>query len=287
MKYLLIILLSAFLFSCSASDDDNNSENNCNLISFEPAQLYYEFFPRQDLGFRVNGFDENFEGIQIEYAEDDRITRIIGGPTAVPAGVNLTDFIMTDLIQYEVNYSGNNIDITTIFDFDQTETITNYYTITNSRILERSVIRPRGIANERIDFTYEYIGNKVFEYENEELFRTFYFENNNLIKVEELIYFNPDNIFEDSDMLYGKYEIIFSEFDNLPNLLKGEFFIDGAFFKSFSDNNYHRVEDKYYLYNQQTEEFEWNNNTNWRSYNFGVNDDDSSGLFTTDCLIEN
>lgn len=202
-------------------------------------------------------------------------------------GSNLTGWLISDLTQYVIEYSENSVSITSVIESFYGD-MTNDYTIIDSEIIERSVIIPQELINEKVVFTYQYEDNKVLEYKESNLFRTFYFENRNLVKVEELIYFNPDSIFEDSDMLYGKYEIIFSEFDNLPNLLEGKFYIDGAFFKAFSKNNYHKVESKYFTYNQENSSFEHNSNiVNWRSYNFGVNEDGSSGLFTSDCLIEN
>lgn len=281
--FLFFILLFA---SCSTSDD-NSLENSCLLISYEPAQLYYEYFNREDLGFRVDGFDPDFNGIEVQYDNNDRVIKVIGGPTPFPMGSGLTGWLISDLTQYDIEYSENNVSITSAIESFYGDT-TNDYTIINSRIAQRSIIIPQGLLSEKVVFSYQYEDDRVIEYQGSDLFRTFYFENRNLVKIEELIYFNPDNIFEDSDMLYGKYEIIFSEFDNLPNLLEGKFFIDGAFFKAFSKNNYHKIESKYYTYNQDTGSFEHNSNlVNWRSYNFGVNEDGSSGLFATDCLIEN
>lgn len=53
--------------------------DNCQLISYKPVQLYYEYFNRDDLGFRVDDFATDFNGIEIQYDNNDRIIKIIGG----------------------------------------------------------------------------------------------------------------------------------------------------------------------------------------------------------------
>lgn len=286
MKHFLKLVFLSLLVSCSTGDDIN-SEDNCKLVSYEAAQLYFDYFPREDLGFRVDNFDPNFEGIQIEYDANNIITRIIGGPTPFPMGSNLTGWMISDQTQYDIDYSENVTSITSVLESFYGDT-TNDYTIINSKVVERSIIIPQGLLNEKVDFTYQYQGNTVLEYKEDDLYRIFHLENNNLIKIEEFVYHDINNPLQESDILYAKYETIFSEFDDLPNLLQGKFFIDGAFFKAFSSNNYHKVELKYYLFNTETEEFELDNsNTNWRSYNFGVNEDGSSGLFKSDCLAQN
>jgi hypothetical protein len=286
MRDIYFVFFILLIASCSTSDN-NDLEDACQLISYEPAQLYYEYFNREDLGFRVDNFDPDFNGIEIQYDNNDRIIKIIGGPTPFPMGSGLTGWLISDLTQYDIEYSENNISISSTIESFYGDT-TNDYTIVNSRIAQRSIIIPQGLLNEKVNFTYQYQENKVLEFKGDDLHRTFYFENRNLIKIEKLIYHDINNPLEESDILHAKYETIFSEFDNLPNLLEGKFYIDGAFFKAFSKNNYHKIESKYYTYNQDTGSFEHNSNlVNWRSYNFGVNEDGSSGLFTIDCFVEN
>jgi hypothetical protein len=283
MKKLHKILLLLLCISCSTNDDENTIDP-CKLKSYKTVQLYFEYFDRQDLGVRFDGFDPNFEGIQLEYDSSNRIVKVIGGPRPFPMGSNQIGWFTSALTQYDLVYSQNNINITSVIESFYGDT-TNDYTIEDSKIVERSIIIQQGLLNEKVNFTYQYQGNAVLEYKEEDLYRTFYFENNNLVKIEELIYHDMNNPLQESDILYAKYEIVFSEFDNLQNLLEGKFFIDGAFFKSFSKNNYHKIELVYYTYNQETEEFERDSmNTNLRSFSFGTYEDGSSGLFVTECL---
>ena len=62
---------------------------------------------------------------------------------------------------------------------------------------------------------------------------------NNLASVEKFVY-NSDRT------ISMKTEIFFSNYDHSLNLLKGKFFINGAFYRAFSENNYNKVVVKNY-----------------------------------------
>ncbi len=95
------------------------------------------------------------------------------------------------------------------------------------KITSRDSFHPYGY-----DFNYTYSANKVTETNNNgKILRTFYFENNNLVKVVSEMYNFQGAIF-------SKKEILFQEFDNKPNPFKDMYFVKGAFFRAFSDNNY-------------------------------------------------
>lgn len=83
-----------------------------------------------------------------------------------------------------------------------------------------------------IDLFYEYSDNEIIETdENGDTRRTYYFENENLTKIiTEYEY--PDGI------ILIKNEIIFQGYDDKPNPFYGYYHILGAYFRSFSKNNY-------------------------------------------------
>lgn len=287
MKHLFNYILASFILLSCSSNDDMTEVNQCKMTTYETAQLYFEYMERQNIGMVSSFyFNSNFQGIHLEYDTQNRIKKVTGGPVRIPQGPNLSVWGF-DNIEYIIAYSGNSINITSPIESFYGD-VNNDYTVNNDIIVNRSIIIPNGLIYEKIDFLYEYEENIVLEYKNGDLFRTFYLENNNLVKVEELVYYNINNPLEESDILYAKHEIIFSEFDDLPNLLQGLFYIDGAFFKAFSKNNYHKVSHDYYLFDQDTQQFiPQSVDMNWRSYNFEVNEDGSSGLFKTDCLEPN
>lgn len=282
MKLKHLILLG-ILISYSCSSDDNSTEDNCKLLSYQSAQLYYEYLDRNLFG-ATNSFSLNFDGVNLVYDNQNRISGVSGGPRKIPSGPNLSEWIMSNDVAYSITYSGNTVTTTSVVTSFFGET-NNVYTISASKIDSRSVILLVGLIYDTVHFTYEYGNNKVLEYKNNALYRTFYFEDDNLLKVEELRYGNLENPFGEPNTLVGKFEIVFSEFDILPNLLEGKFYLDGAFFKAFSKNNYHKIERLQYIFNQETQTFEFIDIVNFRSFNFGFNADGSTALFATDCPI--
>jgi hypothetical protein len=280
MKLKYFFFLSILIISSCSSDDDFR-ENSRKLISYQAAQLYYEYLEDNLFGI-PNSYNLNFDEILLDYDNQNRIISVKGGPLAFPSGPNGQDWIMFSDVVYNISYFGDTVTTSSAVTSFYGET-TNEYKISRSKIVSRSVIFPVGLIYDIVHFTYEYGNNIVFEYRNNQLHRTFYFENDNLVKVEELQYINFGNPIDAPDTLIGKFEIIFSEYDDLPNLLEGKFFLDGAFFKAFSKNNYHKIGHVQYSFNQDTQDFELYGIINWRSFNFGSNTDDVSGLFTTDC----
>jgi hypothetical protein len=94
---------------------------------------------------------------------------------------------------------------------------------------KRSSLNPAGY-----DLIYHYSKDKITETINDEFTnRTFYFEHGNLSKVLSEKYDNHG-------VLISVDEILFQDFDHNPNPLKARFYLSGAFFRSFSENNYQR-----------------------------------------------
>ena len=79
---------------------------------------------------------------------------------------------------------------------------------------------------------YEHESHFIYE-KNEDglVLKKFYLENNNLTKVEKFKY---DLNLE----VYQRTEILFQEYDSSPNPFKGKYYVLGAFYRSFSENNY-------------------------------------------------
>jgi hypothetical protein len=88
---------------------------------------------------------------------------------------------------------------------------------------------------------YQYNGNLITETKNGLVRRLFYLSQGNLVKVE--LFLRDANA-----EIVKKIEYLFSNYDQQPNLLRGNFFIHGCFFKAFSVNNYRKLEIKYYNY---------------------------------------
>jgi len=86
-----------------------------------------------------------------------------------------------------------------------------------------------------VQLVYEKTDNLIVEsIEPGEVRRKFHMENNNLARVES------ENI-NLSGELVGRKEIVFSNYDSNPNPFKGMYYITGAFYRSFSNNNYSKM----------------------------------------------
>ncbi|MDD4972311.1 MAG: hypothetical protein PHT07_23020, partial [Paludibacter sp.] len=82
---------------------------------------------------------------------------------------------------------------------------------------------------------YKYSKNLINETDSAgNVLRKFYFERNNLIKVVTERY-------DSEGLIHYKKEILFQEFDNRLNPFKNMYYVKGAFFRAFSDNNYKSV----------------------------------------------
>lgn len=283
IKYNLLILLFVSL-SCSSDDTVDSNVSNCQITAANPLQLFYEYMDELELGSTTTGPFTSFDGIHFEYDSSNRINKVFGGPVMVPVGGNLIEWVMSNSVEYDILYSENTISIMSNYE-PLYEGNLRLFNITNSNLINRTVTIPQGLLTQEVTFNYTYEGNTILEYKGDELYRTFYLENGNLVKVEELRYGNLTDPLGEPNTLIGKNELVFSEFDNLPNLLKAKFYIDGAFFKGFSNNNYHAIELKRFNYDQSSQEFILDENFHrFRSYTVPLNSDGSSGLFTSDCL---
>jgi len=188
----------------------------------------------QSINFLPN--DSSVVACSYTYA-GGQLTKSTGGFVPVPLGSNFSNLLFTpdayDSIHFEnnaihtyakINLGGTihtDISSPTIFSLDSQNKLI--------KISKKDTFHPNGF-----DLNYTYSENQVTETDNNGLTRRkFYFENNNLIKVVTEVY-------DLQGELFSKKEILFQEFDNKPNPFKHMYFVKGAFFRAFSENNYHK-----------------------------------------------
>ena len=88
-----------------------------------------------------------------------------------------------------------------------------------------------GFYPDGYDLTYSYTDTVITESAHGSASRNFYMENKNLVKVLLWRYSPPG-------VISWKKEILFQDYDNKPNPFKNKYYVAGAFFRSFSENNY-------------------------------------------------
>ncbi|WP_372792838.1 hypothetical protein [Lutibacter sp.] len=253
--YFFLIIILQFMFSCS---DNNEDALKCKLTSCEVSALFYPEI-NQPISYNPNFSNK----IYFEYNNQDQIIKVLGGLVRISDGANFYNYAFVNNVEATVSYVNNTI----------TNGNSTYLILENGKLISRKTINPMyGIE---VEYNYEYHENKILELSDNRLIRTFYLINDNLTRIEEIFHNN------NGEVIVGKRDIIFSNYDTSKNLLKGLFFIHGAFYKAFSNNNYKTVELNSYDYE--------NNNyilreTNYSlNFNFDVNSEGIPDLFEQDC----
>lgn len=236
MKQFSIFSILFILFS-SCSSNDELPANICKVTSVKKVTLVYD-----DIVIS-NAYNGSFSGkINFEYNNENQIVKVKGGLENVPTLSSFQNWFMTNNAEDKITYLSNNrIKVEHSYNTD-TKPYTKEFTIIGGNLTERSVLNTYPIVfTTPIQYTYEYSNNIITERKNGVVYRTFYMLNGNLQKVEQINYDSNGDI-------NGKKEYVFLNYDNTENLLKGKYFINGALYKAFSNNNYQRVEINTYNY---------------------------------------
>lgn len=232
----LLLVLFSFFISCSSSDDEVENVQSCSITSVNTKTLYYE----QIIG--SVSYNPNFSGkIKFEYNLNGQIIKMIGGPVSQNTGIGNENIFFTDDLVNEVSYQGNTITAQNKYGFGEVNN-TISYTVDSGKLTNRKVANFLGSQLSVQNYQYEYVSNQIIEKKEGALYRTFYFTGENLTKVEQILYANQ------TGQISGKIDIILSNYDSNENLLQGKYFVNGAFFKAFSKNNFRKFEKTQYNY---------------------------------------
>ncbi|RSK41659.1 hypothetical protein [Mangrovimonas spongiae] len=226
MRTLLNIIIPILLLTSCSNDDEIENEYSNNLLDSDVQYLLFN----DDIRFTDNNFTfSQLDSIVFNY-QNQNITKVIGGfeiydPFSSYLNKRLTNDIYDSIIKLNDTYKVYTHPETAPYYFTDNPENPVEYIISNNQI--QKAIRRDGLV-----LNYYYGDNLILEKNDENLLlRKFYLENNNLIKVEKFKY---DLNFEIND----KTEILFQEYDSSPNPFKGKHYLLGAFYRSFSENNY-------------------------------------------------
>lgn len=269
MKQIFILsFLVVFLFpSCSSNNEVPSS--TCKLLNVKTITLVYD-----DIVIS-NVYNNSFSGkINFEYNNNNQIIKVKGGLINVPTLNSLQNWVLYNDAEDQIIYlPDNKIRVEHSYNND-TKPYTKEFTIIGGVLTERSVLNTYPILyTTPIQYTYEYSNNIITERKNGDVYRTFHMLNGNLEKVVQL---NHDTNGE----IIGKKEYVFLNYDDKENLLKGKYYINGALFKAFSNNNYQRIEINQYSYNNN----EYVLNTFWQgNFTLTYNSNNIAEIFEQSC----
>ena len=240
MKKISTVALLLLLFGACNKDNPMESKlKNCKI-----EYLYFN----DDITLA----DSELFGISAEQSNysysSGRLTRVDGGFLMFPSGNDLTNMVFIAEVYDSLVYNDNVVSLfkkcsladcniypvvnPAVFHFDEAGNLV--------KINRKTSFRPNGI-----NFFYTYEGNQILE--TNELGtseRIFYIEGGNLVKVT----IEDKN---NSGVLVGATETIFSGFDKHRNPFKKLFYVRGAFYRAFSENNFNTITHKVFSVNEQ------------------------------------
>jgi hypothetical protein len=232
--YILIIFAAGLMVFFTACEKNDNPQLTKKLKN---CQIEYLFFKddilmasNSNIGFPPN--DTSKTKCSYLYS-DDKIVRSAGGFIQIPFS---NDFVFSADAFDSIVFNNNTVNVHSKYRWDGVTFETGYESPTIFNLEDNnglvSIIKKDQFHPNGFELNYTYSGNQIIESDSSRnIFRTFFFENNNLTRVLK----------ESHDLqgdVFSRKEILFQEYDNKPNPLKNKYYVRGAFFRSFSTNNY-------------------------------------------------
>jgi hypothetical protein len=227
-----IVILS--LFGCKK---DENPVIIHKLKNCRAEYLYFNDVPLMPYkqSIHKSPMDSSFFGCTYFYS-GDKMTRAEGGIITIQNGSNNTTQLFTKAAYDSICYIDNAVHVYKKVRYGNNEIKNDiynsgiYFLDSHQRLVKffsKDLYHPEGT-----DLNYTYSANLIVETDNDGFTRRqFFFENNNLVKV---LSEKKDN----KGVVFWQLEILFQEFDNKHNPFKNMYFVRGAFFRAFSENNY-------------------------------------------------
>jgi hypothetical protein len=230
INFFRVIIISFLLFSCKDSKDE--PQIHYKLKTIKSSLLHYEELDNNSYFYVPYSnivWDKDFNStIALQYNEQNQVISTNYGASIYPIGTNQNNVAFSKTNIDKIQFNGEVINTENCFPYSgYTDTIK--YIIKDGKLLERIVFI--GYFNQELDYSYHYANDKIIETMNGLQTSVFYLTNSNITKIEKFQY----NI---SKEIVSKTEFIYLDYDQSINLLKGYYYIHGAFYNAFSTNNY-------------------------------------------------
>ena len=233
MRSIFLVLISlVFITSCSK---DNAASSTHKLKNCNVEYLYFKDEIRT-YSIETVEFPMSVNPLRCSYTyAGENITRNVGNFIFVPSGGNLAKKMFSDQAYDSlINENGSVVTYTKYADGQgkiheySTNPIT--YFMNSQKGIEKITKKMYGNSN-LYKYSYIHSGDSIQEMINDSIRgRIFYFSGSNLEKVVTDLYYQGK--------LTSKKEILFENYDQHPNPFKNLFYLPGAFYRAFSNNNY-------------------------------------------------
>ena len=268
VNFYCVIIISFSLFSCKDSNDQ--PQTHYKLKTIKSSLLYYEELESGSyfyVPYTNIVWDKDFNGtIALQYSEQNQVISTNYGANIYSIGTNQDYIAFSKSDIDKIQFNGDVINTENCFPYSSySDTIK--YIIKDGKLLGRKVLI--GYFNQELDYAYQYENNKIIETLNGLQTSVLYLTNSNITKIEKFQYNNSKEI-------VSKTEFIYLDYDQSINLLKGHYYIHGAFYNAFSTNNYKKrfVNTYSYSNNQYTQI-----SASSRSINYNIDSNNIPDLF--------
>jgi hypothetical protein len=234
-KHLLLLATAILLAGCSATIDE--PERYLKNTSIEYLDFAHDLrFPYSQLGYTAN---EPFKTLCSYEYTNGLVTKVSGGFKQTNGATDVAIYVYSQDVYDSLIYKEKIVNVYTkpafsYFSGDVTENPTIYELNSEGNIA-------RFTRRDGYEVTYAYNGDAIFEKNSDgDTLRVLYKENDNLIKIVK-------NYRDGSGKILSVSETLFENYDNSSNPFKGRYYLIGAFYRAFSENNYTDVTQNYYV----------------------------------------
>jgi hypothetical protein len=237
MKKYLPLLISVILLSGCTPSGNDEPERLLKNVSIEYLDFANDFrFPGAQLGYTAA---EPYKTLcSFEY-KGRQVCKVSGGFKLQTGGTSVATYVYTQVVTDTLVYDGTTVNVYTrpqysYFTGDKPANPTVYKLNEDGKIVQFT-------RRDGYQVNYSYNGDIIAEKNAAgDTLRIFYLENNNLVKIIKK--------YKDSNgIIISVLETLFENYDESPNPLKDKYYLIGAFYRSFSKNNFNSITQNYYV----------------------------------------
>ncbi|HNX67328.1 MAG TPA: hypothetical protein PKH02_10630 [Bacteroidales bacterium] len=237
MKNFLPLLTSIIILAGCTSSGNTEPARHLKNVSIEYLDFANDFrYPGAQLGYTAA---EPYATVCSYSYTKELVNKVSGGFKLGTGGSSVNTFVYSADVTDTLIYSGTTVNVFTrpeysYFSGDQPSNPNIYKLNEDGRILQFT-------RRDGYQVNYTYNGDLIIEKNlSGDTLRVFHMENHNLVRITK-------NYKDNNGVTVSVLETLFEDFDENPNPLKDKYFLVGAFYRSFSKNNFSGITQNYYV----------------------------------------